>query len=71
MPLNSVKKTLRTFATVNIQRLTWEGHEFLDSARNKEAWKHANEVAKKNGGVLSFEVLKTVLTTYIKSKLES
>lgn len=50
------------------RRLTWAGHDFLDSARDEGAWNHAKEAAAKSGGTLSFDVLKAVLTTYVKSK---
>ena len=55
--------------TVYMQRLTWEGHDFLDSARDEGAWNHAKDAAAKSGGALSFDVLKSVLATYVKSKL--
>lgn len=43
-----------------VASLTWEGHEFLDAARNDERWKQAKAVADKAGG-LSFEVFKGIL----------
>lgn len=54
---------------ISILRLTWAGHDFLDSARDEGAWNHAKDAATKSGGALSFDVLKAVLTTYVKSKL--
>jgi hypothetical protein len=37
-------------------RLTWEGHEFLDKARDEGIWRKAVELAKeKTGGVCSVE----------------
>ena len=42
------------------KRLTWEGHEFLDSARNKNLWEQAKKELEKIGN-FSFEVLKQIL----------
>lgn len=42
-------------------RITWAGHEFLDSSRNASVWKKAKDIAIEKTGALSFEVLKTVL----------
>ncbi len=44
-----------------IKRLTWEGHEFLDSARNTGTWNEAKRVIQDKGGNLTFDVLKAVL----------
>ena len=37
--------------------IRWEGHEFLDAARNDKAWKKAMERIKKLPGSVSFAVL--------------
>lgn len=42
-------------------RITWAGHEFLDSSRNASIWEKAKNIAIEKTGALSFEVLKTVL----------
>ena len=34
-----------------IETITWEGHQFLDSVRNKEAWEHVKSAASKIGGL--------------------
>jgi hypothetical protein len=44
------------------QRLTWSGHEFLDTSRKETFWKKAKDTAIEKTGGLSFEVLKMVLT---------
>lgn len=41
-------------------KLTWEGHEFLDAAREDTRWNKAKEVAAKTGS-LTFSMLKEVL----------
>lgn len=43
------------------QRLTWEGHDFLDAARDETRWNKAKEIAGAKGGALSFDVLKALL----------
>jgi hypothetical protein len=53
----------------HVLRLTYEGHEFLDAARNDTLWFKAKEIVIKNTGVLTLEALKITLTTLIKHKL--
>ena len=49
--------------------LTWEGHDFVDAARNDTTWSHAMEKAKSVGGSLSFAVLKQLLESILRSQL--
>ncbi len=49
-------------------RLTWFGHEFLDSAKNENIWNQANQVISKAGDV-SFSVWSGVLTQVVKQNL--
>jgi hypothetical protein len=42
-------------------RLTWEGHEFLDAARDDTRWNKAKDIVKEKGGSLTFDVIKAVL----------
>jgi len=42
-------------------RITWLGHEFLDSSRNASVWEKAKNITIEKTGALSFEVLKAVL----------
>ena len=45
-------------------RLTWQGHEFVEAARNESIWSKAKAaVAAKTGG-MAFEVLSAVLKEY-------
>jgi len=44
-----------------VQRMSWDGHEFLDLARNKTIWKEAKKTFVEKGAALSLEVLKVVL----------
>jgi len=44
-----------------VRRLTWDGHEFLDAARDETTWKQAKAVVAQKTGSLSFGVLKALL----------
>ena len=52
-----------------VDRLTWQGYEFLDNARNEAAWKQVTGKAKAAGATLSLEVLKTLLSVAVKAML--
>jgi len=53
-------------ATVVMTRLTWEGHEFLDGARNEALWKKVGAAALKLGGSMTLPVAKALLAKYAK-----
>ena len=46
---------------VMISRLTWQGHEFLDAARDQTHWEKAKDVAHKSSG--GFEIVRSVLSS--------
>lgn len=50
--------------------LTWEGHEFLDAARNDTTWNKAKALVLAKAGGLSFEALQFALTEIIKKALQ-
>lgn len=50
------------------ERLTWQGHEFLEASRNTTAWNRTKEIMAKSGGFV-FEIAKTVLIEIIKNQL--
>jgi hypothetical protein len=50
------------------QRLTWQGHEFLDSARDNKIWNKAKEIMAKTGG-FAFEVAKPLLISLLRQQL--
>ena len=54
-----------------VERLTWDGHEFLDAARNESVWNKAKVTIKEKVGTVSFEVLKTLLIKISKSLLNN
>lgn len=50
------------------QRLTYDGHEFLDTIRDAEAWRFTKEVAK-NAGVSGLKALFDIGKSYARQKL--
>ena len=50
-------------------RLTWEGHDFLDAARNGDTWHKAKDTLFKKGLSVSFDVLKAYLISEAKQHL--
>ena len=56
---------------MSIRSLTWEGHEFLDAARNETAWKEAKSTAKDKGVNLTFRLMQKMLTSVLESILLS
>ncbi len=54
---------------VIVHRLTWDGHEFLDAARNDTIWQEAKELFLKKALGLSVESFKMVLLGLIKDQL--
>ena len=53
----------------NIKRLTYEGHEFLEAARDQNRWTKAKDTVVKSTGALTLEALKTVLGLLMKQAL--
>ncbi|QDP72186.1 DUF2513 domain-containing protein [Legionella israelensis] len=43
-----------------LRRLTWHGHEFLDSVKNESIWLKTKETFKSKGISMTFETIKTV-----------
>lgn len=52
-----------------IQRLTWTGHEFLDSVRDDGLWKKAKEHVLKPGASWTFDILKEWAKHEVKQRL--
>lgn len=49
--------------------LTWEGHDFLDKARNEKIWKKALAKFSNIGVTATIDLLKELLTSLIKEEL--
>jgi len=56
---------------IHIERLTWEGQEFLANARNDQVWRKTLALIKEKGGSASFEVLKTLLVKVVSQHFSS
>lgn len=54
---------------VAINRLTWAGHDFLDSSRDPSIWAKAKEKVLKPGVSWSFSILTEYLKAEAKQKL--
>lgn len=54
------------FAAVS---LTWQGHEFLDKIRNEGVWNKVKATVQSKSLDLSFDVIKTVAASIIKTML--
>lgn len=52
-----------------IQRLTWDGHEFLDAARSETVWNQAKKTVKETGGSWTMEGLKLILFEFVRRNL--
>ena len=50
-------------------RLTWKGHEFLDTIRGKNIWPKIKEMVKSKGGQLSFELIKQIAGRLVETEL--
>ena len=49
--------------------ITWQGHEFLENARNEKLWEKAKSVARKKGVGLTLDILQSLLTKLGKDAL--
>lgn len=53
--------------TAYANRLTWEGHEFLDKIKNESIWRQVKAMAREKGVDLSFGVIKDLAKALIAS----
>ena len=51
------------------QRLTWEGHEFLEASRNDNIWENAKRIITEKTGGVTFDVLKALLLDLVKKSV--
>lgn len=52
------------------KRLTWQGHEFLDTIRDDEIWRRTKDGARKVGG-FSLDVVAALAKGFIKEQVKS
>ena len=53
----------------SVKRLTWEGHDFLEEARNKSIWEQAKKKCLEATDGLAIELLRGCLIYVAKQKL--
>jgi Hypothetical protein (DUF2513) len=51
---------------ISIERLSWEGHEFIDNARNESVWKDTMKQVKEKGEGISIALLTQLLIAVTK-----
>jgi len=62
--VDGIPRTIQSGKTIIeafISGLTWEGHEFLDDARNEAVWKRVKKAVAEKGETASFAVIKALL----------
>ena len=55
--------------TCFIRRITWNGHEYLDTIRDPRIWARTKDAVAKVGGATSVELIKFVATQFAKEAL--
>jgi hypothetical protein len=55
---------------VRIKKIMWNGHEFLDQARNNTAWEKAKKFILDKGQTLSIDSIRIALGVVIKEALK-
>ena len=65
---------LRTFSSgldgrILFDRLTWDGHDFVDSVRSPEVWARTKKGAEAVGGI-TLDLLKDLAKGFIRKQLE-
>jgi DNA-binding transcriptional ArsR family regulator len=48
---------------------TWEGHDFLEAARNEGIWSKAKSIIASKGGSMTFEILKHLLVKLVEDNI--
>ena len=62
-----IKKVYGPEYVINIQRLTWDGNEFIDAARNNAIWNSAKKKIIKDSCSWTF----TILFEYLKNEAKT
>ena len=52
------------------ERLTWQGHEFLEASRNNANWNKVKEIMAKGGGFV-FDIAKAILIKLLEQQITS
>jgi hypothetical protein len=60
---------MRGIGGVMIDGLTWDGHDFLDAAKDDTIWSKAKETVLKPTAAITFELLRDWLKMKVKEKI--
>ena len=52
-----------------VNRLTWQGHEFLDAARNEPVWREAKALMKDKLVSLPFEIVAQLVVQILRGQM--
>lgn len=66
--IEGLRQDVGSRTTVLPQRITWSGHDFIDSVRDPEIWRRTKEGALAAGG-FTVELLKELAKGYVKKIL--
>jgi DNA-binding transcriptional ArsR family regulator len=55
--------------SVVVERLTWQGHEFISAASNESVWQKAKEKIAEFGGAMPLPVLQALLIEIAKKQI--
>jgi hypothetical protein len=55
------------YPEVSVHRLTWAGHDFLETAREDTVWKRALTILANKGGAITFDILRALLVVLAKT----
>lgn len=57
------------YPEVEVNRLTWAGHDFLDTAREDVVWKRALTILTEKGAATTLDVLRALLVSLTKKAI--
>ncbi len=52
-----------------VDRLTWDGHDLLESVRDASIWKQTRATIAEQGGGMTFEIVKQMAVGLIKNQI--
>lgn len=58
-----------TAGAISLQYITWQGHEFLDNARNEKVWRKALNTISEKVGSGSLQILTGLLQAYLQQEV--
>lgn len=63
--------TLETLGVVGgtVSRLTWSGHDYLDTIRNETVWKRTKKLVSEKAGSVPFSIIQTIAAKFLLAQL--